>query len=262
MPFGLLFMTITSFEIKYETAANVPPPYCYYYHIRCEVTLTGLITEFSWVYHNREGLSQEEIEEEGFTGQDDFAWEGTLATAWLAPIGKLLRRTRQSTKADNETVPFLEMDFRTQQSGGFHGSPDTIVEWDYFLQEFIQSIYETSGKEAPLLIRYKKITPQVTLFCSIRMQFKDRTVSLQTRLGDAKMQQRQADWDEMKQVLEPIFALSYITEAAESREPHQPGTYLNAGENSWYEFDKTVINPSSKIDTLAQVSQVFDKLTR
>lgn len=254
--------SITSFEIKYETAANIPPPYCYYYHIQCTVTADGLATDFTWVYHNREEMTQEEIEDEGFTDNDDFAWKGVLFKAWLTPLEQLLKQSRPVTKADEEDLPFLELTFKQSQGGGFHGCPDTIAEWEYFLQEFIQGIYETSGKEAPLSIRYKKITKEITVFCSVRMQFKDRTVSVQSRLGEAKLQQKSANWDKMKQALEQIFSLSYIAEKAEKREPHQPGIYIDAGENSWYEFDKTVLNPSAKVDTLAQVSRFFDTLAK
>ncbi len=253
--------TITSFEIKYETAANVPPPYCYYYHIRSSVTPKGMLMDFQWVYHNREGITQDELEEEGFTGNDDFAWKGSVSRNWLPPIEKLLKQSHPTKADDDEQIPFLELQFQQEGGQSFQGMPDTILEWEYFLQEFIQCIYETSGKEAPLLIRYKKVAKDTTLFCSIRMHFNDRTVSVQTRTGDAKLVQKTAQWEKMKEGLEQIFSLSYIAEKAEKREPHQEGIYLDVGENAWYEFGKTVLNPSVKIDTLAQVSHFFDKLT-
>jgi len=251
--------SITSFEIKYETAPNVSPPYCYYYHIRGQVTASGLEIDFEWVYHNREEFTQEDLEDEGFTGQDGFSWQGSIAGIWLTPLEKLLRRTRPVPPSDDETVPFFEIGVEAQSGQGFQGSPDSIPEWEYFMQEFVQSIYETSGKEAPLLIRYKKITDEITLYCSVRMLFKDRQVTLQTRRGDAKLQQKTGNWEEMKRGMEQIFALDYISEKAETREPHYPGTYIDIGENTWYTFGETVLNPSAKAKNLAAIEQFFDK---
>ncbi|MDJ1467352.1 hypothetical protein [Xanthocytophaga flava] len=253
---------ITEFEIKYETAASIPPPYCYYYHIKGLVSPNDIKIDFSWVYHNREGLTQEEIEDEGFTGQDDFSWKGNISRIWLPLMEELLKNSRTTTKTDTNDQPFLELTFKTQKNVIFQGCPDSIWNWEYFLQEFIQGIYETSGKEAPLLIRYKKIAAQSTLFCSLKIQFKDRSVSIQTRLNDAKMQQKSGNWDEMKELLELIFSLSFISEKAEKREPHLQGSYIDIGENLWYELGKVALNPSLKVNTIAQVEQHINKIVK
>jgi hypothetical protein len=253
-------MPITTFEAKYETAPGVPPPYCHYYILKARVTPEGIDTRFDWVYHNREDLTAEEIEDEGFTANDDFAWQGKLSKNWLPPLEKLLRKTKQTTAAENDDTPYLELDFRTTE-GGFNGTPDRLDEWTYLLQELVQCVYETAGKEAPLQIRYKKITPGESLYGSVRMQFSDRTVTLQTRTNDSKMRQSAADWEIMKNLLETVFSLDYLPEKAETREPHQPGVYVDAGEGSWYALGKAALDPA-KSDALTRIEKAFDRLVR
>lgn len=245
------------FEIKYETASDIPPPYCYYYHIHGQVTRRGLETDFAWVYHNREELSQEEIEEEGFTGQDDFSWKGVISAAWQQPLEKLLKATRFTANTD-EQAAFLEVDFRTKEGKTLRGTPVNLPEWEYFLQELVQCIYETAGKEAPLLIRYKKVTPETTLFCSIKMQFAERKVSLQMRKGTDAMRRKEENWETMKQVLEQIYSLDFQPEAAEKREPSHEGLYIDAGEDTWYDLKKAAT--SAQKQTIAQIERFFDRV--
>lgn len=260
-------MTFASFEIKYETAADVPPPFCHYYHIRGKETPAGLETDFAWVYHNRDEMTQEEIEDEGFTGNDDFHWHGTIDRAWLPPLEALLAATRPTADASPDD-PFLELDFRQASGPGFQGQPDILSEWEFFLQEFIQSIYETSGREAPLRIQYRKTTPETTFSCAITLHFADRRVSVQTRRGQHTPPTATEDWDGMKTALQQIYSLDYLPEKAETHkhEPEpglQPGpkaAYLETGDGLWYRLGSAARNPSPKTDTAGWVEKFFDGL--
>ena len=256
-------MAFTSFEIKYETAADVPPPYCHYYHIRGRATAAGLETDFSWTYHNRDDMTQEELEDEGFTNHDDFQWNGIIDVAWLPPLETLLSGTRP-TGDPSPDDPFLELDFQQPSGEGFQGQPDILSEWEFFLQEFIQGIYETSGTEAPLRIRYRKITAETVLSCSVTLHFANRLVSVQTRKGERDPHDSTEDWDSMKTALQHIYSLDYQPEKAEAQEPGQQpgqkGVYLETGENVWYRLGTAARNPSPKTDTTGWIEKFFDGL--
>jgi len=252
-------MSFTSFEIKYETAPDVPPPHCHYYHVHGKVTPAGLQTDFARVYHNREELTQEEIEDEGFTGQDDFQWNGIIDAAWLPPMAALLAQTHPTADA-SPADPFFELSFRQDSEEVFQGQPDILSEWEFFLQEFIQSIYETSGKEAPLRIQYKKITGENTFYCSVTLQFAQRKVAVQTRKGDRELRDTTEDWDGIKTALQQIYALDYQPEKAVAEEPGQKGAYLEIGEQVWYRLGTAARNPSPKTNTTDWIEKFFDGL--
>ncbi len=250
-------MSVTTFEIKYETEPTLPPPFCYYYHIHGQVTTTGIQVVFAWVYHNREDITPEELEEEGFTGEDDFTWQGSVDKSWLPPIQKLLAGTKTIT--ENEEDAFLELNFQVSKGTSFQGRPHNTVQWMYFLQEFIQGIYETAEKEAPLRVRYKKITPTHTFFVSLKVQFADRKVWVQYRLDTHKMQTLELPWDTTHAGLQALFALDYYPDNAEKREPNQKGTYVDIGENIWYALDPSVGHPTTDI---REIEKFFDQWKR
>ncbi len=252
-------MPFTSFEIKYETAADVPPPYCHYYHIRGKETAAGLEADFRWTYHNRDGMTQEELEDEGFTGKDDFQWTGIVDRAWLPPLEALLAATRPTGDASPDD-PFLELDFRQASGQGFQGQPDILSEWEFFLHELIQGIYETSGREAPLCIRYRKITAETVLSCSLTLRFANRQVSVRTRKGEREPHDSTEDWEGMKTALLHIYSLDYQPEKAAAGEPGQQGVYLETGEGIWYRLGTSARNPSPKTDTAGWIEKFFDGL--
>lgn len=247
-------MSVTTFEIKYETAPALPPPFCYYYHIRAQVTSADIRVDFAWVYHQRNELTPEELEEEGFTGEDDFAWQGSIHKAWLPPMQKLLAATKVATETEDDD--FLELDVQGPKGVVFQGRPHNAIPWTYFLQEFIQCIYETAEKEAPLRIRYKKITATYTFFVSLKVQFADRKVWIQHRQDTSKMHTSELGWEVAQTGLQKLFQLDFYPDNAEKREPNQKGTYVDIGENIWYALDPSVGHPTAGI---REVEQFFEQ---
>jgi hypothetical protein len=56
-------------------------------------------------------------------------------------------------KALEEEMNFFEIEVNQQSAG----NPINQTDWEYFLQELIQAIYETSQKEAPFHLEYRRI---------------------------------------------------------------------------------------------------------
>ncbi len=245
------------FEVQYETPAGLPPPFCYYYHLTGRVVKGSLQVEFSWVYHNREDLTEEEITDEGFTGNDDFSWKGSLHEEWLRQWKKKLSGTKPAA-APAETEPYLHITAEGTGQILFRGHPRNLSEWEYFLQEFIQAIYETAGKEAPLRLHFRRVAQGAgAAEAGIEVNFSDRSVKI---TGKKKGSTPGLTWEEMQQELQSIYGLEYDAEAALPKAPGQPGYYLDLGEGQWYELGKSARNPSPRTNYIAKITRFIDHL--
>ncbi len=243
------------FEIQYETPPGLPPPYCYYFHLVGRVVEGAPQVTFDWVYTHREDLSEEEITAEGFTADDDYHWQGTLHQVWLQQLEKNVVKTQALTHPD-ENDPYLHITAETPHRVLFRGHPRNLTEWEYFLQELVQAIYETSGKEAALRLRFRKVGPDgKAAEVSVVISFRDRSV---TRNGPGKVPA--PTWEAMPGELQSIYALEYDAEAALPKAPSAPGYYLDPGEDRWYELGKSAKNPSGRKNHMAAVTRFIDGL--
>jgi hypothetical protein len=244
-------------EVKYETPAGLPPPYCYYYHLIGRVVKGSLQVEFNWVYHHREDLTEEEITNEGFTGNDDYSWKGTLHEEWLRQWKKKLTGTKPAT-GPREEEPYLHITAEETGQVLFRGHPRNLSEWEYFLHEFIQAIYETAGKEAPLRLHFRRIVQGTgAAEAGIEVSFSYRSIKL---LGKKQGNTPILTWEEMQRELQSIYALEYDAEAAVPKAPSHPGYYLDMGEGQWYELGKSARNPSPRNNVVAPVTRFIDRL--
>jgi hypothetical protein len=249
---------IQALEIKYETDPGTPPPFCYYYHIRGKVEKGRLQVQFDWVYHHREDLSEEEIQDEGFTGQDDYHWQGDMDSVWLQPIYQLITKTKAAAKTSADQ-PFLELDIRTENRTLFQGEPMDMGAWEYLLQEFIQGIYETSGKEAPLFIRFKQVGANKTYRQGeMHLFFANRTIRLQLQTSGSRTVEPALDWDKTKQFLQHLYVLEFYPEQAQEKEPLRQGAFIDIGEGVWYELGKSACNPPGRTDYIALIERQME----
>jgi hypothetical protein len=241
------------FEIQYETPPGLPPPYCYYFHLVGRVVEGSPQVTFDWVYTHREDLSEEEITGEGFTGDDDYHWQGTLHEAWLHQLERRAAKTQSVARPDEEGT-YLYVTAEALNQVLLRGHPRNLTEWEYFLQELVQAIYETSGKEAPLRLRFRKVSSGGQAADAIlEISFRDRSVK---RTGPGKA----PTWEGMQGELQPIYALEYDAQAASSKAPGEPGYYLDPGEDRWYELGKSARNQGGRKNHVAAVSRFMDDL--
>ena len=126
-------------ELSYQTQ-GLPAPYAF--SVFCSIVMrkNDLELDFKLEYLDRENVSREEILAEGFSEDDDYSWNGKLGKNWCIAIESLL------------DVPLLDLpkdDFyvhlATAEQEGFPDLPGDVL-----IQELIQAVFETSGKETPL----------------------------------------------------------------------------------------------------------------
>ncbi|MGK7393080.1 MAG: hypothetical protein ACNS62_00860 [Candidatus Cyclobacteriaceae bacterium M3_2C_046] len=239
---------IDALIIKYKTI-ELPAPYAYKFNLKVRFGTKGMDTEFQLTYIQRGDLSEEEILEEGFTLEDDFSWKGILEQVWQEELQKLLEKTRLTGKKSGPADINLRLLYPEQPAQT--GQPDQLENWEYLLQELMQAIFETSQKEAPLVLRFKKIDPdhqpvQLNLF----FLFKNRKVKAKNEKNGKTME---INWSVSKNLLRNLFIPDYDFNQPPIK-PKDPGFYIDPGEGIWYKSGQTVTNPS-KFDVLAQIQE-------
>jgi len=244
------------FEIKYETPPGLPPPYCYYFHLTGRVVQGTPQVEFDWVYHHREDLTEEEIIAEGFTGDDDYHWRGPLREVWLGQLEQKAAETPVVNRPDEEGA-YLHVTVEAAHRVLLRGHPRNLTAWEYFLQELVQAVYETAGREAPLVLRFRKVEPGgKAVETRVQISFADRSVK---RSGPGK-EVAALSWEGMQGELQSIYALEYDAEAVGSKAPGEPGYYLDPGEDRWYELGKSARNPGGRKNHVGTVTRFMDGL--
>lgn len=251
---------IQKFEIRYETASDVPPPYAHFYHVRATFNGDQLQVDYQLRYLDRDDLSEEEIVGEGFTTNDDVSWQGTLPAVWATEMEQLLEKTKLANQPAKEEEAFFELVLALENGQSQQGEPTNRAQWEYTAQELIQAIYETASREMPLQLQYKRLSPQGDFRrLSLTLRFSTRRVEILQESPKGKTQ-REVAWNQLKDLLRTVYMPDYYPENALAKEPSKPGIFLENGEGGWYEFGASVRNPSRKRDVLKEIQQAFEAM--
>jgi len=222
--------------ISFDTGP-VPPPFCYRYDIKIQRTPADeYLTSLKLEYYDRNEITEDEIIDEGFSLDDDFAWEGKLPKIWGEEI------EHKMSAANWEKKPIEEpghSSFEIRYSGGGKAEilhPTDKRLWETFAQEIIQAIFELGKKEAPLKLTFLSIDQKKQQNkLQMVLQFSDRSVILSSTVGNSK----KISWKEGQKLMKYIFFFDYIPEDSLHGSPKDPGNYLDPGDGFWYSFDET-----------------------
>ncbi|MFT4031880.1 MAG: hypothetical protein QM669_05640 [Siphonobacter sp.] len=256
---------LRTIEITYQTAEMIPPPYAHRYTLKGTINRADeLHITFTIQYIDRQDLTDEEIQAEGFTGTDDFEWQGTLLPVWSSEIRDLVSKTDFYKSArptsDSENQFWLTLDYRNDEEP-LVGKPKNRDAWEYLSQELIQAIYETARLESPLKLIYLKKTPRdKTIQLEMNVFFAKRTVRTRMQVGDTE-KTKELGWESLNPILRLIYAGEFLAEKAVEKEPQHQGRFLNLGDGLWYEFGKALVNPSGNNRFLNDVERTFDQLS-
>jgi hypothetical protein len=255
---------LRSFEINFQTAGIIPPPYAHKYSLKGTVNRADeLHMQFRIEYIERDELIDEEILGEGFTLNDDFSWEGSLLPVWTEELRALAAKTaftksaRPASEAENQF--WLSLEYRDGSTQ--LGKPKDRETWEYIAQELIQAIYETAQMEAPLKLIYLKRMKDKSVQLEMNVFFSKRSVRARMQVG-ALEKTRNLRWDDLNPVLKLIYAGEFLAEKAIPKEPKHPGKFLNVGDGLWYEFGTSLQNPSGNNRYLTDIEQTLDELSK
>lgn len=247
---------LNQLELKFETADILPPPFSHQILLTLDFKEKFIDTKFEIAYTYRDELTDEEILEEGFTGNEDLAWAGELSKAWEAPILNLINKSPEkfNLKALEEEQNFLEINVNKT----LKGNPQNQEAWEYLLQELTQAVYETYGKEAPFKMIFKKIDKdKSTSTFELNLHYTDRRVEAYSITESSKMA-KELVWEEASDLLQNVFIGDFITDKAMKNEPKTVGKFLSVGDGFWYEFTKSLKNPNGNRAYIVNLYEMFE----
>ncbi len=237
---------MSSFIIKYQTSDLVPPPFAHAVQISGR-TVEGQITEYEFElsYLGREDLTQEEILEEGFSGEDDFSVKGKLPQAWTDYWNELIKAT---DKTYPEEISEAE-DFWQIESEGAPFYPSKPEKWKFFMEEFQQAVFEEQEWEAPLRIILVNTGEAEQETLEINASFLLRKIEITLEKADGR-QVKNLKWQELNPLLKKVYGGEYLDERAEKQKPAYAGIFVNFGDSLWYEAGKSLHIQKKKLLSL------------
>jgi len=236
------FCQILNFELKliekaifkYHTGA-VPPPYCFEYSLEIAPREDKLEVTFNLTYLDREELELEEILEEGFTENDDYSWTGELALPWKKVLLSKLDTKSISSISNIQTSEQLQLVLhKNNEEKVFELNAS---DWNIFLNEFIQAIYETAGKELPLHLCIAHVQNGSASYYHLDFLFSLRKLILRIEEKNSPIKHKKGDWDAGGNLMKLLFNLDYEAVGSWDKIPRTDGWYIDLGEEIWLDLE-------------------------
>ncbi|MBC8112181.1 MAG: hypothetical protein H7Y04_14080 [Verrucomicrobia bacterium] len=248
---------MNTIEIKFETASYIPPPFCHYYHLVIKKDSNRWLADFECTYHHREDLTDEDLALEGFTGEEDRHWKGEITENLVTELTRKFSQTKLIAEKEQleDDENYLSLTFDTQT-----GTPKNRTDWEYFLQEIIQGIYEQAGLEKPLEIQFLKLEKNHSLQIKMQVLFAKRQANLSVEQNHQKKTFIVEDWQTISRLIAIVFNLDFFAEEATKKTPVQAGNYLETGDGLWYELGKTA--RAEKAQEIVEMNKILEGFLR
>lgn len=243
--------------IKFQTSEIVPPPYSYFYTLTLAKNDEGLVADFDHQYLDRDELDEEAILEEGFGLNSDYAWKGNLSAVWKKELEKVLsKNTYKAESTIKETEDYIELIFPNASEKETSYFPIKIADFEYFLQEIMQAIYEVSKKEQPFKLEYRNIDRLGETITACQAVFAELSFTVQQNDAPPK----NMGWKWTQEVMGTIFMADFLMEDASREIPKFSGKYLSLGDGLWYELGETLVEPTPDSEVLPRIEKILKQL--
>jgi hypothetical protein len=237
---------MASYTIYYNTSIDVPAPYCYEVQMGIENESDTLKIDFKMQYTHRDELDDEEIINEGFSLDDDFSWQGTVDQVWATELDNLLSRT------DKRHIPTDEDIIVKETNRSF--APHNYKDWNFLLQDLIQAVFETSGKEKPWEMDIIVIEKDKKDIQKMKVLFSKREVDFSFG-SNINM-----DWQRSKKFMEQIYLGEFDETKASDRKPNRDGIYLSFDETNWYQLGVAITGPNGNKSYVNKLGAELERL--
>jgi hypothetical protein len=245
--------------IRFQTATVVPAPYAHFYTLQVDIeSEDDVMVDFGITYTDRDDLDEDDLLDEGFSPDDDYQWNGSVPTIWIEEFraildsSKIIRRREESEFED-----FIEVELDE------NGKRVTIYpvdkeRWSYFLQEFIQAIFETGGRENPFELTYVDNDGDKETVIDLKASFAKKTFTISKNKGAL----RNLDWTQLQKIMDTVYKAEFVPDNASDSKPSKKGKYINAGDGLWYQLGVAVLETTSKSKDLAKIESLFNTLAK
>ena len=245
------------YVIRYQSAPIVPAPFSHFYTLTLDlVSENELDVDFSITYTDREGMSEEEIEDEGFSVDDDYAWRGPVPAVWIKEFHQILSTSKIIRKREEkEFEDFIEIEIEENEKR-VTIYPEDKERWSYFLQEFIQAIFEASEREKPFEMSFLKIDADKRKLLELKASFANKAFTLVVD-GSAP---KKLEWGQLQKVMDTVYKAEFVEDEASESKPSKNGKYITTGDGLWYQLGVAVVEPTGKSKELPKIEALFNSL--
>jgi hypothetical protein len=245
--------------IRFQTAPVVPAPFAHFYTLKMDIqTAVDLRVDFEIVYNDRMELSDDEIYDEGFTKDDDYKWKGDLPAVWIREFQEIMQSSKIIRKREeSEFEDFIEIEL-DENDKRVTIYPVDKERWSYFLQEMMQAIFETGGREKPFELTYLEIDNDGKTTIDLVASFGKKEFTLSKNGGTT----RKLQWDQLQKIMDTVYKAEFVADNASESKPSKKGKYLTAGDGLWYQMGVAVLETTSKSKDLAKIEALFNTLSK
>ena len=243
--------------IRFETAPVVPAPFAHYYAVKLNLASDKeLEVDFEIRYKDRDELSEDEIYDEGFTTEDDYKWKGPMPENWITEFEQIFTSSKTIRKREeNEYEDFIEVELEENQKR-VTIYPVDKERWSYFLQEMMQAIFETSGREKPFELSFLEIENEKSTQLDLKASFANKSFTISKNNGTP----HNLEWTQLQQIMDTVYRAEFVADNAGDVKPSKKGKYLTAGDGLWYQMGVAVLETTSKSKDLSKIETLFSTL--
>ena len=220
------------FYSLYYSNVNTPPPYLYELNVNFTVFDDKVQIEYLKTFLDRAQLSEEELEDEGFTLNDDSQIESELKGEWVNYF-KSLANHKDWSKTDNSEEDFNN-NFISMTTLGGEAQFLMLNGIEYHLEELLQALVESLEIEAPLSILIRKNEAQKIVDTELYWSFKDRIFEIRKTTGT-----QSSDWEEGRRLLSLFYETDLSEQPVFKKQVPLNVTCINPGDGIWYQTPKT-----------------------
>ena len=233
-------------EVRYETQ-NVPPPFSF--EIKADLSKNEVLAiDFQLKYTDRAGLEEDEILDEGFSGDDDIEWKGELPAVWMDSFDALLNNTSWTKKINSHSQSKVTVII----DGVRQGHPLQADKWEYWTQELQQACMEAGKMEKPLEIDYVKGAKKI----AFKASFVNREAFLEDNSGSLPVS-KLLDWTKLRILLKHIYLAEYTPEESVKQPDTKGDPFLHLGGGQWYNLEKANLYLLKKKDWLEKLDTLL-----
>jgi hypothetical protein len=228
------------FQLFYESPNNVPPPY----HLESVFVFSDFLTDNPTVkltiqYIDRDDFSRDELLAEGLNLDDSFEWEGALPIVWRNRLEDAFRLFKSGSCDPRDEEPFITLEaFDTTTA-----VPIILELSDTLIQEFMQAILETAGKEMPLYLGFQ-FADEDGIWVRIEGELSFFDLSLRYTKDTHEMIRFTDDWKGLQELMAVLFIGEFVFEKGVAELKAQTEFAIYPGDGKWYVAGDTWFRPS------------------
>jgi hypothetical protein len=209
----------------FYTNDGTPPPYLYEINVVLKFENSGIQVFFAKNYLQREEVSLEELEEEGFSDNDDIELQSRLTGNWVNVLQDIVDASK-GAKTLPESANISEY-LQIKQGEDIYYKKELDIE--YLFEELLQGIVENEKFELPLSIDFSiPTTPEPFTF---KLTWNFSTLSITSNVNGLTI----PDWSKSKQLLNSLFS-SDFSEFKSAKKCSKKEVSVHVGDGFWYEI--------------------------